>query len=66
MRRNDAACSILYEWASGNTSPINLYFVYAPSGWSAVDLCREAFGLGPANVTAAGPYGVFFCQATVG
>lgn len=61
-RYTDAACTTLLVWGSGRTDPIDLSFVYAPPGWSAVDLCWTAFGLGPANIRAAGPNGVFMCR----
>ena len=63
-RYTDPACTALLVWGSPpSTGPIPLYYVYAPSGWSAVDLCRQAFGLGPDGVNPAGSYGVYFCTS---
>ena len=62
-RYTDAACTQLLAWGSPpSTGPIDLYFVYAPAGWSAVNLCVQAFNANPAEVAPAGPDGVYFCR----
>lgn len=64
-RYTDAACTSLLAWGNpSSTGPINLFMVYAPAGFNASQLCREAFPTETNNVSAAGSDGAFFCQAS--
>lgn len=68
-RYDDAACTSPYAWGfPPSTGPIVMDVVYAPSGWSAADLCAEAFpdplpSERTRRVTAAGSNGVYYCTA---
>ena len=66
-RYTDAACTSLLAWGNpSRTDPIDLFFVYAPAGFDASALCREAFPAETGIVSAAGSAGEYFCRQTVG